>query len=86
MAKKYFKSFGTSTTTTTFESSMFGLVAGTARACGCDCMIVYKLDELDENDWQVPVTCRAILTGTDAALDELIYRLWEKWGISEEAA
>lgn len=83
--KNYFKTFGTSTTTTAFETSMFGQVAGTARACGCDCVIVYKLDELDENDCGVPATCRAILTGTDEALDELIYQLWEKWEISEAA-
>lgn len=83
MAKKYLKTFGTSTITTNFPAPLFGQVAGTARALGCDCVIA--TDVVDDEQQFTPMV-RAVLTGTDAALDELVYQLWEKWEISEDAA
>ena len=81
--KSYFKSFGETTLTTAFEADLFGRVAGTARALGVDCIIATKM--VDDEQQLTPMV-QACLTGTAAALDECIYRLWEMWEISEAAA
>ena len=77
MAKKYFKRFGVRTFTEQFEKHLFGNIAGIAKTNGCKVEIVEFDDEAADG------YVRIAITGTDDALDETFYRLWECYNIRE---
>lgn len=77
MAKKYFKSFGVRTFTEQFERHLFGTVAGIAKTNGCKAELVEFDDEATDG------YVRVALTGTDDALNEVFYCLWERYNIKE---
>lgn len=78
MAKKYYTVKELSSLTEAFERHLFGTVAGIAKAVGVKAEIVEFDDEAEDG------YCRAILRGqSDLEIDEVFYRLWERFEITE---
>lgn len=86
--KKYIKTFitETATVTTKFDKCVFGRIAAMARQLGVSCTVIGNYNDDGGQEFAEDGAVSALLIGPASSVDELIYRLWETFEISEDVA